>query len=233
MGPKVRAACWFAERTGGFAAIGSIHDTQALLRGEAGTRVALETRRPHGLRGTRWRPPHRSDAPPTETPTWHVLTREGAAQELHVEPERGLTSEEAAERLARYGPNRFAEAKSESRWHAFLRQYQDPMQIVLLGAGVISIYPVKQAGHGDRDPAADAAQRRARAQPGGQGRGGGRGAGEDDDRQGARAPRRRAQRSCRPSSSCPATSSRSRPATWCPPTGACWPRRRSRSPRRR
>jgi len=41
MGPKVRAACWFAERTGGFAAIGSIHDTQALLRGEAGTRVAL------------------------------------------------------------------------------------------------------------------------------------------------------------------------------------------------
>jgi carbamate kinase len=42
MGPKVRAACWFAERTGGFAAIGSIDDTQALLRGEAGTRVALD-----------------------------------------------------------------------------------------------------------------------------------------------------------------------------------------------
>jgi carbamate kinase len=43
MGPKVRAACWFAERTGGFAAIGSIHDTQALLRGDAGTRVAVQT----------------------------------------------------------------------------------------------------------------------------------------------------------------------------------------------
>ena len=42
MGPKVRAACWFAERTGGFAAIGAIGDTQALLQGEAGTRVALE-----------------------------------------------------------------------------------------------------------------------------------------------------------------------------------------------
>jgi carbamate kinase len=42
MGPKVRAACWFAERTGGFAAIGSIDDTAALLRGEAGTRVALD-----------------------------------------------------------------------------------------------------------------------------------------------------------------------------------------------
>jgi Ca2+-transporting ATPase len=80
----------------------------------------------------------------TETPVWHVLSREGAIQELEVEPERGLTSAEAAERLARYGPNRFAEAKAESRWHAFLRQYQDPMQIVLLVAGLISIYPVKQ-----------------------------------------------------------------------------------------
>jgi carbamate kinase len=42
MAPKVRAACWFAERTGGFAAIGAIGDTPALLRGEAGTRVALD-----------------------------------------------------------------------------------------------------------------------------------------------------------------------------------------------
>ena len=43
MGPKVRAACMFAERTGGIAAIGSITDTQALLKGETGTTVALET----------------------------------------------------------------------------------------------------------------------------------------------------------------------------------------------
>ena len=42
MGPKVRAACMFAERTGGVAAIGSITETQALLRGEAGTTVSLE-----------------------------------------------------------------------------------------------------------------------------------------------------------------------------------------------
>ena len=40
MGPKVRAACWFVERTAGFAAIGSIDDTEALLSGDAGTRVA-------------------------------------------------------------------------------------------------------------------------------------------------------------------------------------------------
>lgn len=88
--------------------------------------------------------------PPTaaEVPTWHALSREGATHELDVVPEQGLTSAEAAERLRRYGPNRFAEAKAEPRWHAFLRQYRDPMQIVLLAAGVISIYPVKQPGTG-------------------------------------------------------------------------------------
>jgi carbamate kinase len=43
MGPKVRAACAFAEQTGGTAAIGSLTDIEALLRGEAGTSVALET----------------------------------------------------------------------------------------------------------------------------------------------------------------------------------------------
>jgi P-type Ca2+ transporter type 2C len=84
----------------------------------------------------------------TDATAWHVLTREGAVRELHVEPDTGLTSAAAAERLAHYGPNRFAEAKTESRWHAFLRQYQDPMQIVLVLAGIISIYPVKQAGTG-------------------------------------------------------------------------------------
>ena len=86
--------------------------------------------------------------PTTNGTAWHVLSRDDAARELQVEPGRGLTSAEAAERLQRYGPNRFAEAKTESRWHAFLRQYQDPMQIVLLAAGIISIYPVKQPGTG-------------------------------------------------------------------------------------
>ena len=84
----------------------------------------------------------------TDAPTWHVLSREDALEGLGVQPDRGLTGAEAADRLARYGPNKFAEAKTESRWRAFLRQYRDPMQIVLLGAGIISIYPVKQAGTG-------------------------------------------------------------------------------------
>jgi carbamate kinase len=43
MAPKVRAACIFAEQTGGFAAIGSIDDAEALLTGAAGTRVERAT----------------------------------------------------------------------------------------------------------------------------------------------------------------------------------------------
>jgi carbamate kinase len=42
MGPKVRAACEFVERTGKQAVIGSIADTEALVRGDAGTVVALD-----------------------------------------------------------------------------------------------------------------------------------------------------------------------------------------------
>jgi carbamate kinase len=43
MGPKVRAACSFVEQTGGLAVIGSMADTPALLRGDAGTTVTLES----------------------------------------------------------------------------------------------------------------------------------------------------------------------------------------------
>jgi carbamate kinase len=42
MGPKVRAACQFVEKTGGRAVIGSIHDTEELVKGKAGTVVALD-----------------------------------------------------------------------------------------------------------------------------------------------------------------------------------------------
>jgi len=40
MGPKVDAACHFAETTGKAAAIGALKDLAAILRGEAGTTIA-------------------------------------------------------------------------------------------------------------------------------------------------------------------------------------------------
>ncbi len=79
---------------------------------------------------------------------WHTL---GADQVLHsegVDGQRGLSSAEAAARAQRFGPNEFAAGRAESRWRAFLRQYADPMQLVLLAAGIGSLYPLKQLGTG-------------------------------------------------------------------------------------
>jgi carbamate kinase len=42
MGPKVEAACDFAEATGKLAGIGSLADAEAILGGDAGTIVSQE-----------------------------------------------------------------------------------------------------------------------------------------------------------------------------------------------
>ena len=63
-------------------------------------------------------------------------------------PDSGLSAAEASSRLASVGPNKFAEAAVEPRWRAFVRQYRDPMQIVLLVAGIGSLYPLKELGTG-------------------------------------------------------------------------------------
>src|SRR5512144_2210486 len=61
------------------------------------------------------------------------------ARELGVDLERGLSADEARARLAAHGPNRLASGKKESAFQAFLRQYQDFMQIVLLTAATINL----------------------------------------------------------------------------------------------
>jgi len=70
---------------------------------------------------------------------WYALPRDEIARELDVDTSRGLSAAEAAKRLEAYGPNRFATAATEPRWRAFVRQYRDGMQIVLLGAGIGSL----------------------------------------------------------------------------------------------
>ena len=80
--------------------------------------------------------------------TWYALSGEEVAAALGVDQARGLSDVEAAARIEQYGPNRFAEGKHEPRWRAFERQYHDPMQVVLLVAGIGSIVPLAQYGTG-------------------------------------------------------------------------------------
>jgi Ca2+-transporting ATPase len=71
-------------------------------------------------------------------PNWYTLTTEDVGSELQVDPTKGLRTSEAEQRLGKYGPNQLEEKKKEPGWRAFLRQYQDLMQFVLLGAAIIN-----------------------------------------------------------------------------------------------
>jgi len=79
---------------------------------------------------------------------WHALGVDLVLQAEGVDAQHGLSSAEAASRAERFGPNKFAEAEPEPRWRAFIRQYADPMQVVLLVAGIGSLWPLKELGTG-------------------------------------------------------------------------------------
>ena len=79
---------------------------------------------------------------------WHTLSVERVLQAEQVDPRHGLSSAEAASRAQRFGSNELPEGEAEPRWHAFVRQYRDPLQIGLLAAGIGSLYPLKQLGTG-------------------------------------------------------------------------------------
>src|SRR6201987_2136427 len=87
-------------------------------------------------------------APPTEDKQWFALEGDAVAAELGVDVHAGLAPAEAATRVERYGPNAFTATKTEPRWQAFVRQYRDPMQIVLVVAGIGSIWPLHELGTG-------------------------------------------------------------------------------------
>ncbi len=83
-----------------------------------------------------------------EDKQWFALASDVVAQELGTDEHSGLAPAEASTRLEKYGPNAFVAAETEPRWQAFVRQYRDPMQIVLLVAGIGSIWPLHELGTG-------------------------------------------------------------------------------------
>ena len=84
-----------------------------------------------------------SEAPANQL-KWYGLSAEAAAKQLQVDPAKGLSAAEAQSRLQKYGPNQLAAKKKESGVQAFLRQYKDFMQIILLAAAVISLVFIHQ-----------------------------------------------------------------------------------------
>ena len=78
-------------------------------------------------------------APATAHSAWYGQSASAVAEALGVRLDRGLSAEEVARRLGTHGHNRLASGKKESPIAAFLRQYRDFMQIILLAAAVINI----------------------------------------------------------------------------------------------
>ena len=63
-----------------------------------------------------------------------TATRPGA-----VDPAVGLSATEAADRLDRDGPNALPVEKAVPGWKRLLQQYRSYMQIILVGAAIVSL----------------------------------------------------------------------------------------------
>ncbi|WP_240792260.1 MULTISPECIES: cation-translocating P-type ATPase [unclassified Salinibacterium] len=69
----------------------------------------------------------------------HLLDASVVAQRLGVDPAAGLSSEEAARRLADDGPNELRGAPPVPAWRKFLAQFREPLTYLLLTAVAISL----------------------------------------------------------------------------------------------
>jgi Ca2+-transporting ATPase len=79
---------------------------------------------------------------------WHALTRDEVCGRLEVDGNSGLDAAEVERRRAEVGLNKLAEAETEPGWKAFLRQYRDLMQLVLLGAAIVSMVALQEFSTG-------------------------------------------------------------------------------------
>jgi Ca2+-transporting ATPase len=78
-------------------------------------------------------------ATPPGSAAWFALDVEAVVAGVGSDTERGLTSGDAASRLARFGPNEITKEKPPSVWAVALTQLRDPMNIMLIAVIVISL----------------------------------------------------------------------------------------------
>ncbi len=79
---------------------------------------------------------HDTDAAPTETQKWHTMEPEATVSTLQSNAQ-GLSAEERAERLQKYGKNALPAGKTDTLLVIFLKQFKSPLIYLLLVAGVL------------------------------------------------------------------------------------------------
>jgi Ca2+-transporting ATPase len=76
---------------------------------------------------------------PGEDERWYAREPVAVAEALGVDPDAGLTAADAQERLRRDGPNALPTEAPEPGWRRFLGEYTSYMQMILVGAAVVSL----------------------------------------------------------------------------------------------
>lgn len=69
---------------------------------------------------------------------WHQQTVEAILAQFDTDPDKGLSSEEAQQRLAEQGPNELEEQPGKSPWLILLGQFAEPLVILLIAAAVVA-----------------------------------------------------------------------------------------------
>ena len=68
-----------------------------------------------------------------------ALDSDAVTERLGADPREGLSAEEAQARLTRDGPNALPTEEPTPGWRRFLDEYRSYMQIILVGAAVVSL----------------------------------------------------------------------------------------------
>ena len=70
---------------------------------------------------------------------WYAVHTDDVARLLQTDTVDGLSTAEAARRLAEYGPNAIPKEPPPSRWSIALAQLADPMNVMLVAVAIISV----------------------------------------------------------------------------------------------
>jgi len=100
------------------------------LENEGGSASAVD---PGGIRHTDQETP-----PDAHTEAWHTLTIDAAVQKLQTDCKRGLTNEEAALRLKRFGANQLEQAKGRTLFAILFNQFKSLLVLLLFAAAGIA-----------------------------------------------------------------------------------------------
>ena len=72
-------------------------------------------------------------------------------KQLHVNPKKGLSATQVTDHREKWGENKLPEKKEAPYWKVFLKNFKEPIVIVLMGAIVLSLlsafYDIQVQGH--------------------------------------------------------------------------------------